>query len=348
MTGESTFFGRLAGVAGTVLIGAHVAACAPAGPAAAAATPAPVSASRAIAIDSAMMMRDISVLAHDSMEGRRVGTPGGARARLFLLRRFAEIGVQPAAATGYGQTFTFTRQDSTIRGVNIVGMVRGTVLPDRYIVVTAHYDHLGIRDGEIFNGADDNASGTAALLQLATYFRRNPPRHSMLFVAFDAEEGGLRGARAFVADPPVALDAIVLNVNLDMVGRNDNDELYVAGTHHYPQLLPLVQRAAAAAEVTLIPGHDTPNPARPSDDWTGSSDHGAFHEVGIPFLYFGVEDHPDYHRASDTLEGIQPGFYARAVRTVLRAVRIADNGGNSYGGNSNGGNSYGGSSYGGN
>lgn len=84
-----------------------------------------------------------------------------------------------------------------------------------------------------------------------------------------------------------------------------------------------MQRVAANAEVTLIPGHDTPTP-RPSDDWTSASDHGAFHQVGIPFLYFGVEDHADYHRASDELAGIQPGFYARAVRTVLSTVRLLD------------------------
>jgi Zn-dependent M28 family amino/carboxypeptidase len=277
-----------------------------------------------VTIDSATLMRDISVLAHDSMEGRRVGTPGGARARAFLLRRFATIGLQAVGASAYEHPFTFARNDSTVQGVNVVGMVRGTVRPDRYIVVSAHYDHLGIRDGEIFNGADDNASGTAALLQLATHFAGAPPRHSIVFVAFDAEEGGLRGAHAFVADPPVARDAMVLNVNMDMVGRNDAGELYVAGTHHYPQLLPFVERVAATAEVTLLPGHDTPNPARPSDDWTSASDHGAFHAVGIPFLYFGVEDHADYHRASDELDGIQPGFYARAVRTVLRTVMLLD------------------------
>jgi Zn-dependent M28 family amino/carboxypeptidase len=277
-----------------------------------------------VAIDSARLVRDISVLAHDSMEGRRVGTPGSARARTFLDTSFRERGLQavPDADT-YLHPFTFTRGDSTITGVNILGMVRGTTRPDHYIVVSAHYDHLGVRNGEIFNGADDNASGTAALLAIADHFTRNLPRHSIIFAAFDAEEGGLRGARAFVAEPPVQREAIVLNVNMDMVGRNDAGELYVAGTAHYPQLLPYVERVGATAEVTLIPGHDRPG-ARPTDDWTNASDHAAFHQVGIPFLYFGVEDHPDYHRATDTFERIQPGFYARAVRTVLSAIRVLD------------------------
>lgn len=276
-----------------------------------------------VAIDSVQLMRDISVLAHDSMEGRMVGTPGGARARAFLERSFRERGLDPVGGNTYLHPFSFTRGDTSMTGVNVVGMVRGATEPDRYIVITAHYDHVGIRNGEIYNGADDNASGTAALLAIADYFTRNQPRHSIVFAALDAEEGGLRGARAFVDSPPVPLESIRLNINMDMVGRNDAGELYVAGTAHYPQLLPYVQRVAEAAEVTLIPGHDRPG-ARPSDDWTNASDHAAFHAAGIPFLYFGVEDHPDYHRPTDELTGIQPGFYARAVRTVLSAVRLLD------------------------
>jgi hypothetical protein len=274
------------------------------------------------AVDSARLMRDLSVLAHDSMEGRATGTPGSARARAFLERSFAERGLQPFGAS-YLQSFTFTRRGLTMEGVNVIGMVRGTERPDRYIVITAHYDHLGIRDGEIFNGADDNASGTAALLALAEHFVRYPPRHSLIFAALDAEELSLQGARAFVAHPPVPVDAMMLNVNMDMVGRNDDNELYVAGTYHYPHLLPLIEGVAATAEVRLIPGHDRPG-SRAGRDWTMMSDHAAFHAAGIPFLYFGVEDHPDYHRATDEFERIQPGFYNRAVRTVLSAIRQAD------------------------
>jgi hypothetical protein len=308
-------YGTLSGIA--ALLASALLACAPPAVVVDAAA-APVA-----AVDSARLMRDISVLAHDSMEGRLVGTPGSERAQRFLLQRFTEIGLQQFGGT-HAHPFTFAREGQQIRGVNIVGFVRGSALPERYIVVTAHYDHLGVRNGQIYVGADDNASGTAGLLALAGHFTRRQPRHSIIFAALDAEEGGLRGARAFVAAPPVAREAIVLNVNMDMVGRNDANELYVAGTHHYPHLLPFMQRVAATAEVRLIPGHDTPNPANPADDWTLASDHGAFHEVGIPFLYFGVEDHPDYHRPTDRMEGIQPGFYNRAVRTVLSALLLLD------------------------
>jgi Zn-dependent M28 family amino/carboxypeptidase len=282
-------------------------------------------------VDSARLIRDISVLAADSMEGRRTGTPGSARARAFLVQRFREVGLT-AFGTGYEQEFSFTGRDGTaFRGTNVVGYVRGSEHPERYLVTTAHYDHLGVRDGEIFNGADDNASGTAALLAFAERLRAAPPRHSVIIAALDAEEGsvvggvGLQGARAFVANPPVPRERILANVNMDMISRNDRNELYAAGTYHYPALRPYVERVAERAQVDLRMGHDRPD-LPPGDDWTMSSDHGAFHEVGIPFLYFGVEDHPDYHRPTDTFERIQPGFYIRATETVLHFVRELDRG----------------------
>jgi len=210
-----------------------------------------------IGIDSVALIRDVAVLAHDSMQGRAVATPGSAKARAYLEPRFRAAGLQPIG-TSFLQPFTFSGGGRQIQGVNIVGQLRGTALPERYFVITAHYDHVGVRNGQVFNGADDNASGIAALLALADHFRKNPPRHSLIFGALDAEETGLAGARAFVASPPVPKQNIVLNINMDMVSRNDQGELYVAGTHSYPQLLPFVQRAVAAAEVKLIPGHDRP------------------------------------------------------------------------------------------
>ncbi|HUF25949.1 MAG TPA: M28 family peptidase [Gemmatimonadaceae bacterium] len=270
-------------------------------------------------IDAGRLITHARVLSADSMEGRRTATPGNERARRYLAAEMQRIGLAPVGGS-HRHPFTFSARGEEIEGVNFVGMVRGTATPERYIVVTAHYDHLGIGravDGDsLYNGADDNASGTGGLLAIAEWVRRNPLRHTVLFVAFDAEEQGLRGARAFVAGPPVPRESIVLNINMDMVGRNDRNELYAAGTHHYPFLRPYVERVAARAPITLRIGHDTPVPA-PIDDWTTQSDHGAFHAARIPFLYFGVEDHPDYHRPSDTFDRLQPYFYWKAIDTVL-------------------------------
>lgn len=272
------------------------------------------------------VMRHARILAADSMEGRLIDTPGSAKARAYLLREFATAGLRPLGRS-FEQPFTRQnlRDNTTTPGVNLVGVVRGTERPDQYIVLTAHYDHVGTRNGEIFNGADDNASGTSALLAIARRLAAQPLRHSVLIVAFDGEEGGLAGARAFVESPPVPREQLRLNINMDMLGRNERNELYVAGTYHTPTLRPLLEPVARRAPITLRFGHDDPSGPR-RDDWTTQSDHGAFHRAGIPFLYFGVEDHPDYHRPTDDAERLMPAFLAGAANTVLDAVRSIDAG----------------------
>jgi Zn-dependent M28 family amino/carboxypeptidase len=194
-------------------------------------------------------------------------------------------------------------------------------------VVTAHYDHVGIgradaKGDSIFNGADDNASGTAALLVLAEYFSKNRPQHGMLFVALDAEEMGLRGARALVNDFPYPLEQIQLNLNMDMLSRSDKNELYVSGTHYYPQFKRILEKVANGSNPSLLFGHDVPGTGR--EDWTRSSDHGAFFEKKVPHLYFGVEDHVDYHKPSDEFKTIQQQFYSRAVNLVLKSLLTLD------------------------
>jgi len=268
------------------------------------------------------LLEALSVLAADSMEGRAAGTAGGARARRFLLAQLDAIGVAPLGGR-FEHPFEFTRQNATVHGVNLLAVVRGTVEPERYIIVSAHYDHVGIRNGQIYNGADDNASGTAAVLELARRLRASAPRHSVILALWDAEEMGLRGAAAFVANPPVAKDAIVMNLNLDMISRSPEGVLWAAGSSHTPRFKALLEGLAPVAGVTLKLGHDT-DANGASNNWTTQSDHGAFHRVGIPFIYFGVEDHPGYHQPSDDAEAITPAFYLGAVELIWRALQAVD------------------------
>jgi hypothetical protein len=260
-------------------------------------------------IDGAALLRDLETLAADGMEGRLVGTPGSARAREYVVKRFKEAGIQPLGAS-YEHPFKFTgRGDQAERaGVNVLGVV-------------AHYDHLGVRDGQVFNGADDNASGVAALLAVAARLSANPPDNSVLFAAFDAEEAGLRGARAFVASPPVPLASIGLNVNLDMVARDAANVLFASGTSHYPFLKSYLANVARPP-VVLKFGHDVTGAKE--DDWTRQSDHFPFHEAKIPFIYFGVEDEAQHHKATDDAGTVTKEFFIGAANTILAAVRALD------------------------
>jgi hypothetical protein len=272
------------------------------------------------------LMRDVTVLAAPEMEGRRTGTPGNDKARAWIREQFGHAGL---ALVGNARDlpFTFERktedgQGTQMSGVNIAGLCRGTgAKDDGVMVISAHYDHLGIRDGAIYHGADDNASGTVAMLALARQCQRTPWTHDALFVAFDAEEMGLQGARAFVATPPVAKERLAININLDMVARGDKGELYIAGTHHTPALRKVLAGVAEAAPIAVLFGHDS---GGGQDDWTTQSDHGAFHRAGIPFVYFGVEDHPDYHKPTDTADKINATFFYNATRVVLNAITAID------------------------
>lgn len=263
-------------------------------------------------IDSAQLLRDLSVLAADTMEGRRMGTPGAVRARAFLLQRMADVGLEPLPG-GFEQPF------GTDGGVNLVGVIPGTK-PGPAIVLTAHYDHLGTRGGTIYNGADDNASGTAAVLAIASMLVKQRPAHPVIVALFDGEEAGLLGSRAFMRHPPVPADSMLLNINLDMVSRSDAGQLFAVGPGYLPSLVGLVEAAACTADVTLMLGHDKGS----RDDWMPQSDQAPFHAAGVPFLYLGVEDHPDYHRPTDDVAAIDPGFFVRSVRAIASVVRAAD------------------------
>ena len=268
-------------------------------------------------IDMERLLTHVRVLSHDSMGGRRAGAAGGLMAREYVAKELAASGARPIGGS-WLHVFSWRGGE----GANVVARVEGTAHPDRVIVLGAHYDHLGTRDSVVYNGADDNASGTAALLAIARVLARAPLAHTVVLVAFDAEEGGLSGSRAFVDDGPVPLGQVALMVNMDMVART-NGVLWASGAHHTPALRPVLQEVAADAPVRLRLGHDRPG-APEGDDWTGASDHGPFHERGVPFVYFGVEDHPDYHRPSDDFDRIDAGAYLAAVRTILTALEALD------------------------
>lgn len=274
-------------------------------------------------------MRVFETLASDDMQGRRPGTEGHRKAQAFLI---AEVEALNAFDDFREQPFDFERpirdEQGEVKGSrvqmgnNLIGLFD---MPDNdagpILVITAHYDHLGMRGDEIYNGADDNASGSAALFSIAESFKANPPQHDVMLVWLDAEEMGLSGASALLDGEDNFNGRPVFNLNLDMISQNE-DELYFAGAYHMPALKPLIEQAALDTGLTLSFGHDAPEDG--GDDWTLQSDHGVFHRRGIPFGYFGVEDHPHYHQPTDEFATIPQAFYAKSVRTVVNAARILD------------------------
>lgn len=267
----------------------------------------------------AQLLSDVEILSSDSYEGRKTDTKGAEMARAYLNKRFTAIGLKSFPVfKGYEQPFSFETTITKINGKNMIGYIEGKT--DEIIVISAHYDHIGIINNEIYNGADDNASGVAALLKFAAYFKENKPQHTLIFAAFDAEEMGLQGAKAFVAKPPVALEKIRININMDMISRSDKNELYACGTNKYPELKKYFYTTNPDPKILF--GHDDPKTGR--DDWTNQSDHSAFNDKNIPFVYFGVEDHNDYHRPTDEYKNINKKFFTDAANAIMEIVSNID------------------------
>ena len=307
--------------------------------------------------DGDRLVADLTTLAADEMEGREPGTAGHEKARAYIVKRFEESGMKPYegrfehSASVQGQQVyniigvvdareaasTFDR-DATVGNPASGGANEEPVYPrpgtmraetdvrteitasDKVIVVTAHYDHVG-RQGElIYNGSDDNASGTAALFHLGEYFAENPPKHTMIFAALDCEEIGLQGANALI--DLVGPNSIVLNVNLDMISRDVEGELYAVGTRSYPFLKPYLINLPKHPPVKLLFGFDGSDPNQ--DDWTFQSDHAAFHNRGIPFIYFGDENTEHHHQHTDDPETMIRDFYIGSTEVVLDALLAFD------------------------
>jgi len=207
-----------------------------------------------IKIDEKMLLDNLKILASDSLEGRGFSKPGNYKAQKMIANQFQKIGLEAAVDSNFIQEFPYTfsgkrRQrlfpilnpdddyknvpDTTVIGGNVLGKITGKT--GKTFVISGHLDHLGIRNGEIFNGADDDASGTAALFAIAAYFKEHPTNHTLLFAAVDAEEIGSLGADYFLKNYNEK-ENIVLNINMDMIAHNDSLQLYAAGLYHYPQL----------------------------------------------------------------------------------------------------------------
>ena len=270
---------------------------------------------------SDQLLTDVKILSSDAFEGRKTGTKGAELARNYISKRFKEIGLKSfPLLNSYHQAFTFAGiDDPKIAGKNVIGYIPGS--SSKIIVISAHYDHLGIINGKIFNGADDNASGVAGMLKIAAHYAKNKPNYTLIFAAFDAEEFGRKGSEYFVNHLPVDIKRIKLNLNLDMISHNDKGELYASGTYKNPQLKNYI--ATTIPDLKILFGHD--NPKLGIDDWTNQSDQSAFNDKNIPFIYFGVEDHKDYHKSTDTFENINQEFFINAANGILEITDNFDN-----------------------
>jgi len=247
------------------------------------------------------------------MGGRKLGSTGNEAARTLLEQRFTSLGL-----TAFGASYRIPFTSRYGNGVNVAGYLPGSLFPDEFILLTAHFDHIGSKNGQVVCGADDNASGTAAVLQLAEYLKSHRPARSVVLGLFDGEEAGLLGSEAFASAPPAPLTLAKIKVvlNLDMIAQGTQGRIFVGGTSYTAALKPHLLGGFAASKVAVIPDFE---------QYDAYSDQGPFLDRGVPFLFFCVgDDDPYYHTVNDTFDRIPQVFYWATVEAILETFLRID------------------------
>jgi hypothetical protein len=280
-------------------------------------------------IDAGKIKAHVKTLAGDDYEGRGTGSGGEKKANDYIESEFKKIKLLPKGDNGYDQSFPFkggvhgTGAEGT--ATNIAGYIDNGA--ENTIIVGAHYDHLGLgNDGssldpnpanKVHNGADDNASGTAGVIEIARYFQNNgkKEKYNLLFLCFSGEELGLYGSKYFTEHPTVDLTKVNYMINMDMIGRlsPDTKALSVSGSGTSPVWEPLLQKLSND-KVKI----------KTDSSGTGPSDHTSFYLKNIPVLHFFTGSHSDYHKPSDDFDKINVDGEVEVLKVIVKVIEELD------------------------
>ena len=296
-------------------------------------------------IIAADLEKHLIILASDSLEGRETGKPGQKMAADYIMNHFKNIGIPPYKGKKYYQKFkvksrrhmckcddcdmSFMKkilgQKKKIKGENVLGFIEGTDLKEELIIITAHYDHLGKHDSLIFNGADDDGSGTVAAMEIAEAFMLakkagNGPRRSVLVMAVSGEEKGLLGSKYYTDHPIYPLENTVANLNIDMIGRigdfhSDPNYVYLIGSDMLSTELHNISEAVNEEYIGLDLDY-TFNKEDDPNRYYYRSDHYNFAKNNIPVIFYFNGIHEDYHKVTDTVEKID----FNKIETITRLI----------------------------
>ncbi|WP_366184463.1 M28 family peptidase [Flavobacterium ovatum] len=285
-------------------------------------------------ITEAELKEHLYIIASDSMQGRETGSLGQKKAANYLVSQYQKNDISyPESLSNYSQKVPSkslkARNGQYLNdSENICAFIKGTEKPEEIIVLSAHYDHVGSRNGQVFYGADDNGTGTAALLEIAQAFKiaakeGNGPKRSILFLHVTGEEHGLLGSKYYSENPIFPLANTVSDINIDMIGRRDSDHsqnnnyVYAIGAERLSSDLYNILVAVNEKYTKLDVDFRYTANNDPSNYYT-RSDHYNFAKFGIPSVFFFNGVHPDYHRSTDTADKIE--FDALKKRTQLAFV----------------------------
>ena len=272
------------------------------------------------------------VYSSDFFEGRKTGTPGQKRATDFLRHFYKSHRINAAKGTlDYYQNMELLIDNQYVDSQNVVAIVEGDELPEEYLVISSHLDHLGMKEGVIYNGADDDGSGTVALLEMAAAFQKaksegHGPKRSIIFLHVTGEEKGLLGSEYYTENPLYPLNNTIANLNVDMIGRidpkRDNPNpnyIYLIGSDRLSQDLHQVSESVNATYSKLELDYTFNDENDPNDFYT-RSDHYNFAEKQIPVIFYFSGTHEDYHKPTDTASKINYDLLEARTKLIFYTV----------------------------
>ena len=290
------------------------------------------------------LKKHIQILASDSLEGRETGEQGQKKAAEYIANCFKKVGIPPYKCKTYFQKFKVKSKghlrqriilkQKYIKGENVLGFIEGSDLKDEVLIITAHYDHLGKKDTSIYNGADDNASGTSAILEIAEAFMKAKkdlvgPRRSILIMAVSAEEKGLLGSKYYTENPIYPLEKTIANLNIDMIGRVDKyhenaNYVYLIGSDRLSTELHNISEEVNRKNFNLELDY-TFNKKDDPNRYYYRSDHYNFAKNNIPVIFYFNGVHEDYHKPTDTTDKIDFEKVQKITRFIfLTAWELAN------------------------
>jgi len=284
-------------------------------------------------ISAADLKTNLYVIASDEMEGRNTGEPGQKKAGKYIIDQYEKMGVSyPKGATDFYQkvpsefmskSFSPKLNDSE----NIWAFIEGSEKPDEILVISAHYDHVGMKNGEVYNGADDDGSGTVALIEIAKAFMQakkdgHGPKRSILFLHVTGEEHGLHGSRYYAEHPLFPLKNTIADLNIDMIGRRDEKHkdngnyVYLIGSDRLSTDLHKISEKANQDYIKLLLDYKYNDRNDPERIYY-RSDHYNFAKNGIPSLFYFNGVHADYHKSTDTPDKIEYDLLQKRAQLVF-------------------------------
>ncbi|MCL1046399.1 M20/M25/M40 family metallo-hydrolase [Shewanella electrodiphila] len=275
--------------------------------------------------NQSQLLEDIRVLSSPKFEGRKTGTYGADLSREYIKQRFTELNLTPWQDE-FEVPFNYRSNFSDKQGINLIATIEASNNSQRWRVITAHYDHLGKKGNKVFAGADDNASGVAAMLAIAEQWQQQENDNiNLMIVATDAEEPGLYGSYALVeqltSTPDMQLE---MSLNLDMIGNPSRPHaIYIEGEKNLSEFSQLKTQLQDYNQLCIRQSRSRmKNGSMVKIDWLRASDHYPFHKMGIPWLYLGVPTHKQYHTINDTIDTINIGFLAAVTETAFELVSV--------------------------